>query len=75
VVAELIDLAALSLGLLGYWRNFILIDEQWVAGLAEQFLELVRCPELGEVNLGIQGLQNLRIPLERYFTGAVVSNG
>jgi len=75
VVAEVIDLAALSLGLLGYWRNFILVREQLVAGLAEQFLELVRCPELGEVYFSIQDLQNLRVPFERYFTGAIVSNG
>lgn len=75
VVAEFVDLASLSLGLLGYWRNFILVREQLVAGLAEQFLELVRCPELGEVYFSIQDLQNLRVPFERYFTGAIVSNG
>ena len=75
MVAEFVDLASLSLGLLGYWRNFILVREQLVAGLAEQFLELVRCPELGEVYFSIQDLQNLRVPFERYFTGAIVSNG
>jgi len=30
---------------------------------------------LGEVYFSIQDLQNLRVPFERYFTGAIVSNG